>query len=274
MTRRLSRLAGLTTSPDQTLLIELQGASASRIRPGLLDDPEALAELPDPLDAAEGSSSDDSPQVDVVEVFLGAFNQGLLYAASGKPWECRGALLKSELDEPRQVKRWQLELHDVVVGAFRVLQQLLRSLDPVRQSLQTLSSADDAAEVRRVGSVPYPGRASTLPFPLEISPEASEGEINAVRLVFREKVAAPLEEAGVRGLDAWSRLLVLGGYQDDEEYTSGLAAAPEPPALVDAFTLEVAFEMFNSAPASLNAIINLAHRLHHTMAPIATIEVE
>jgi hypothetical protein len=258
--------------PDQEVLIGLQGPAALRIQVGLWDNPAAIEALPERGDPNTPVNPEEIPRGDVVELFLEAVNHGVLFAASGKPWQCEGRLLSSHLDEGQGLKQWRLQLKGMTPGAFLVLRNLMRTFAPGRVRIQTL--APTGASLLDLEKLTYPGREASLPFAVQVAPSAIEQAPITAQIVFQEPLGERLEQAGLKGLNLWSLLLLLGGYQDDEEMERWVAAAPSQPSRVDAFTLGVAFEVFNSHLAALHGVINLAHRLHHTLAPVAAIEIE
>jgi len=269
--RRIELLEG----PHQYLLIEIQGPTALRIQKGLLDNPEALEDLPDLSDLAGDDPPTDFPLADGVDLFLRAFNAGLLGAASQQPWSCQGQLTLEELDKVQQIKRWQLSLQDLQPGALRVLYNLVQALRPERVRMQSLPGFATGRPVRDLGSVSYPPHAQGLPFSVRRSPDLEQLGLNTVRLVFRQPASEALQAEAIQGLELWAQLLMLGGYQEGEEEETGrLEAAPEPPVLVDPQAIEINFELFNSDLSAINAAINLAHRLHVKRAPLESVELE
>jgi hypothetical protein len=265
----------LLDAPDQDLLVELQGPTAPRIRRGILEDPSAIEALPDLADLADEQPPPELPLADVVELFLRGLNAGLLHAASQRPWNCQGQLTSDELDESPRLKRWQLSLRDVHRGAFHVLRNLLRSLEPERVLLRTIRGTPHGRLLPDLTTLPYPPHAQVLPFPISRAPSLTDGSCQAVRITFREPLDERKEAPVFAALDAWAHLLMLGGYQEDADADRGrIGAAPNPPSLVDSHTAEMTFEVFNSAPAAIDAFINLAHRLHQTTAPVESLELE
>ncbi|WP_407742050.1 hypothetical protein [Hyalangium sp.] len=259
-------------SPDQEVLIELQGTSVLRIQTGFWDNAAAAEALPDPGAPHTILAAEELPRGDVVELFLRALGHGLLSAASSQPWRCEGHQLSAMLDEGQRLRQWRLQLKGVAPSAFLVLRNLVRSLAPDRGRIQTLAPADPS--LLDATTLTYPGRSSSLPFPVKVAPSAIERAPVTAQIVFLEPLGARAEEAGMKGLDAWALLLALGGYQDDDDAGRLIAAVPSPPSQVDALTLGVSFEVFNSHLAALHGVINLAHRLHHTVAPVAAVEIE
>lgn len=262
----------VSPAPDQEVLIEFQGASALRIQAGLWDDPDAIEALPEPGVPDTERGSDEAPQGDVVELFLAAVNHGLLSSASGQPWSCEGQLVSSSLDEGKRLKQWRLQLKGATPNAFLVLRNLMRSLAPGHVRIRTVSPAN--SPLCDAGKLIYPGRSNALPFALKVAESAIEQAPTTAQIVFQEPLRERAEAAGMKGLDVWALLLLLGGYQDDEDAAHRIAAAPSPPAQIDAFTLGVSFDAFSSHLAALHGVINLAHRLHHTIAPVGAVEIE
>ncbi|WNG47964.1 hypothetical protein F0U60_30345 [Archangium minus] len=224
---------------------------------------------------AKAPAAPELPLSDVVELFLYGLDAGLFHAASPRPGSLQGWLVADELDQGRQIKHWRLCLRDIHPGAFLVLRNLLRALHAERVVLRTSQDMSGGRPIANLPSQPYPPRARTLPFPVSRSADLSDGECNAVRLTFREPLDAPVEEKVIAGFEAWAYLLMLGGYLSDEAANKGrLGAAPNHPTLIDPHTVEMTFDVFNSDMAALDAAVNLALRLHQTMAPVESLQFE
>lgn len=265
----------LVDLPNQELLVEVHGPAAHRIRRGLLHDPAALEELPDLSALAMGPADPELPLADVVELFLRGLDAGLFHAASPRPGSLQGWFVADEFDPVGQIKRWRLCLRDIHPGAFRVLRNLLRAFPAERVVLRTSPDVSGGRSITDLLSQPYPPRARILPFPVSRSANLPDGECNAVRLTFREPLDVPVEEKVIAGFEAWAHLLILGGYLSDEAADKGrLGAAPNLPSLIDPHTIEMTFDVFNSDMATLDAAVNLAHRLHQTMAPVESLQFE
>jgi hypothetical protein len=261
--------------PTQQLLVEVQGSCASRIRRGLLDDPSAIEALPDLSELTGEQPAPEPPLADVVELFLRGLETGLFLSASQRPWSSQGELLADEIDETRQLKRWRLSLQDVHPGAFRVLRNLLRALQPDRVLLGTLQGAPGGRPLTDLATLPYPPQTKAPPGRMIVAPSLADRPCQAVRLTLRDPLDELKEREVMTGFDRWAHLLMLGGYQEDRDADKGrLAAAPNPPSLADSYTVEMTFELFNSAPAALDAFVNMAHRLHQTKFPVESLEFE
>ena len=263
----------LTDLADQELVVEVEGPSVLHIRKGLLDDAAAIDALPD-LSALAGESAPMHPPLaDVVEIFLRGFNMGLFSSAWDQPRSSLGMLVSDSLDKEQQIKRWHLALTGLHCGTFRVLRNLLRALRPKRVLLRTLQGASTGRSLESLSSLPYPPHSRQVPFQVIRNPTGEK--CKAVRLTFHAPLDTNRENDVQAAFNAWAHLLMLGGYLEDDEAERGqIGAAPCPPMILDPFTVEMSFEVFNSDEAALDAAVNLAHYLHQMRAPIESLEFE
>jgi len=262
----------LLPAATQELRIDLDGPSAMRMQTGLLENPVLIASLPPLHELASWTSEQQQllPQPDVVPIFARAACAGLF--SPQLPWEAHAEVLTTEVEAARQRRTYRIRLQGLDPGALRVLCNLLQLAGLDRMRLQTVEPLTPAATgFGDPRTWPYPG-AAAVAFPV-LMPVS--GRIRVLRLVFRNPLTSAQARLGLSSLDAHAKVLMLGGYADEDAMRHSLLPAfVDPPQQADSYTIECVYLVMNSDWAALSAVVNLAHSLDHAGLAVGHVEFE
>jgi hypothetical protein len=187
-----------------------------------------------------------------------------------------------DVDRPDRVRRvWRVDR--VQVGAFRVLLNMLEVIHVCSGPLSfvrlvSMKGHGDTLSVDRLIATPFPMRGKELPFALTLKRNLEESEEPLVRMEFGNSVSDSQLEVMVPLLVAWDAIVIRGGFFNDaddrlpdtnvEESLEGQQTYLAAPNVV-----EHLFYEFIGAAAAYDALINVAVRIHHTVAPLTSFEI-
>lgn len=191
--------------------------------------------------------------------------------------------VSAERPSERRV-RYEWRVVGIQPGAFRVLLNMLEVVHRFFGPLESvhLSSTIGHGERMNLDGVlkaPFPGTMARPPFSVVLKPNLEDSKEPLIRLEFQREVHDGEIETLLPLFVAWDNIIIRGGYLNDvedrysdvdvEESLSGqqtYLAAPN--------TVEHLFYEFIGAAAAYDALVNMAVRIHHTLRPLATFEIE
>jgi len=191
-------------------------------------------------------------------------------------------VVSADVDRPDGVRRvWSVDR--VQVGAFRVLLNMLQVIHVCSGPLSfvrlvSMKGHGDILNVDRLIATPFPMRGKDLPFALTLKRDLEESEEPLVRMEFGHAVSDSQLEAMVPLLVAWDAIVVRGGFFNDaddrlpdtnvEESLDG-----QQTYLAASNVVEHLFYEYIGAADAYDALINLAVRIHHGVAPLMSFEI-
>jgi len=241
----------------QELAIQIQGCEVGRMQP-------------------HAPPAEEAPRPELGDLIVRAARAGLFAGASASAWAATAQVIDTTFDLAARRARWRISLAGIDAGAFRIIWNLLRSMDLEEALMATVEMP--GAQLDQVAPLyperlSYPGVVRPLPFALDVeAPLRSKNR--SIQIVF----AAPPSEAAVDAIlatfELWSELLILGGYPPEGVSPAESGAMPDPPFLLDEVTIEQAFsEHFAADEAAFNAMINHAAAVHYSGVVVSEVIV-
>lgn len=174
--------------------------------------------------------------------------------------------------------RYRCKIRGVDTGAFRILLNVLsescRRLEPLNE-LQLAGAAPTArdAGLEAVLAHAYPGRATKVPFNLHLREFFFENREPVIRIEFQQKLGDQQFDQIKNMIEAWDHILALGGYVTS---TREADFFPEPGELylAEPAALEHLVYAFEGPEETYNAIINMAVKIHSTICPVDSLEID
>lgn len=240
----------------QNLTIRLRGADVLRLE-------------------SHASPDEEAPLPDIAAAFARAARVGLFGGREVAPWAAAVEVIAAEADLAKPEQTWRLRAGGIDRGAFRVLANVLRSLDLDEVLLMSqVEPRQPPPAILVVDELEYPAAHARLPFELQHEPSAYSSKDRLVQIIF----AAPPPEAAVDeaigALELWSELLMLGGYAMQGTDTEESGCMPDVPFQVDEVTVELAFpELFLADEAAFAAVVNHAAWLHQKGFAVSAVVV-
>lgn len=258
----------LPVRPVLSLILELSGGLVPLIRDFRPEDPQGLGALGGP----EAFSSSNPPIPDVVALFARAASAGLFGSAQSDRTPPRVDVLRRH-SEGAPSTSFQLGCERLPPHAFRVLHNLMRGLMPERLAWYPggqLAPDEPCFDPRTINYPPSPPEPAWI---LDVSASAWAQRPRAIRLVFSAPISQEQETTVMALLRLWCCVLILGGYQDDQDVGRWPAGDAEVCYRLDRSTIEQPLSAFGSNPAALNAMEWIA-RFLPPLARVSSIEIE
>jgi hypothetical protein len=217
---------------------------------------------------------EEAPRPDLGALVVRAARAGLLGGADAAPWSAAARVLDARFDLDERRASWRLLLDGVDPGAYRIIRNLLGSMDldeAVVSTVEAQGARPDGRPRLDPGKLAYPAVYRRLPFRVDVEPPL-RSKNRAVQIVFASRPADPVADATLAACALWADLVVLGGYPEDGVHPSRSGAMPDPPFLLDEVTVEQAFpELFAADDAAFNALVNHAAAVHHAGSAVSEV---
>jgi hypothetical protein len=172
--------------------------------------------------------------------------------------------------------RWRISLGGIDAGAFRIICNLLRTMDLEKALMATVEVPGahlDQVIPLQPERLSYPGVVRPLPFALDVEPPL-RSKNRCIQIVFAGPPSDAVVDATLATFGLWSELLMLGGYPPNGVSPAGSGAMPDTPFLLDEVTIEQAFpEHFAADEAAFNAMVNYAAAVHHSGVVVSEVFV-
>jgi hypothetical protein len=224
--------------------------------------------------APEGTLDDEEIRPDPIRVFADCASLGMFSGAKHDPATSATRVIDCVADVEKMEQAWRLELQNVDKGAYRILLNLLLSMEPDSVEIKTLDELAASREPRiDPWATAYPGLPDPIPLLVDYEPPDRSVEQRAVHLVFLREPDEQLVERACAALKTWSLLLMLGGYTPPDLEPPESSVFPDVPFQYDAYTVEQAFEFFFADETAFGAIVNWVRRERSAQFPIERISI-
>lgn len=215
-----------------------------------------------------------APMPDWVQLLVDAANLGMFGGAACSPWGSRARVMDRKFDASARTVTWEVALHCVDTGIFRVLSNLLRALLLDEVTIRTRIPQTPGPRVL-LPRLAYPATYLPTPFPVTAEWTPRPLRDRAVQIVFARKLDTQFVERSYRALETWTTLLLLGAYPTPRVHPRVAAVAPDVAYQLDAFTISQEFpEIFDCDEACFSCVVNWAHAIHHSVMPVESIRIE
>jgi hypothetical protein len=174
---------------------------------------------------------------------------------------------------------YHCKAYGVDVGAFRILLNALaescRRFEPlVEVSLTGISPSGNDTVLKALLGRPFPGRVRNVPFELKLREFFFENREPLIRMAFQRNLSDEEFDQIKPMMAAWDNILMLGGYLEPATRDAGFFPEPGELFLAEPTILEHLIYGFEGPEETFNAVINMAFKLHFSICPLVSLEIE
>jgi len=186
--------------------------------------------------------------------------------------------VQSKERAPRET-RYRCRVRGIDRGAFRILLNVAAEMTRRGELLDAVSISGgtqdrEASDLNQIMTRQYPGRARVTPFELTLSDFFFENREPLIRMQFRRTLTDDEFEQVRAVMEAWDRILMLGGYLDLADRDGDLLPEPGEFFLVEPLVIEHLLYAYQGPEESFNAVINMAVKLHTSGCQLSELEIE
>jgi len=240
----------------QDLVVTMRGADVGRfLNDGSID---VEAGVPNPVDA-----------------FVRAARLGMFARPDGNLDRSTASVASRQVLPDRSFENDSITVSHVADGAFRVLANMLlsRDLEEVAIRSQFPDTKVVTAERLFLTSLQYPAHVPP-PFLVDYEMPDRTARDRVVQLLFDREPSDECLEAAYSGFDAWTLLLMLGGYPRDDQRPSQSGAIPDKAFLVEPDTIEQAFpDVFLCDEDCFASLVNWVTHVHRSGCPVSKLTI-
>lgn len=184
-----------------------------------------------------------------------------------------GASLGGVFRQHWQVRGFSHHAFRVFLNLMRVIHYRQVPLESIR--LQSPAASDAMVDGTMLLSAAYPARAEPLPFPLQILRRLDGIKSPCLRLDLASDINDPQFARFEAALSTWDHLVMRGGYEGDfVELDLDDSVVIAETYMTAPRTLEHMLHDTIPLAQAFDALLNMIARLHMTVCPVMSIEIE
>lgn len=215
---------------------------------------------------------------DIVQQFVSASEAGMFSGPDVHPLQSSIKIVSSTGTTHGEVT-YVCDTKGIDIGAFRILLSMITQCHYLHEPLREceLKSSAQAMTFYRLSEIvnqEVPRKFSKIPFHLSIEKNLSKSRRPVVRIEFERKLEDVEFERVSNLIVVWETLVVLGGYLNTFDPMEELPLHPGELYMVTPRKLEYTISEFSGPVHAFDGMVNMAVKLHASLSPLVSLEIE